>query len=866
MSVLDLHTLIGKLNSDLAASLEQAAAISVRHSHSSIEISHWLLSLLNIDDFSGLIQSAGGDPALIKTQSGEVIEAMPRGHSDTPSMSANVVSLARESWVTASLRFGAVRVNAASLLLTLVSDHDLRSAMRGIAPSILKLNLGVIEDAARESAALAPAGGSDTIAAGLGGSGGEDFLSQFATDLTQEARDGRIDDIVGRDAELRQMIDILIRRRQNNPILVGEAGVGKTAIVEAFALAIVKGDAPPRLRDVTLYALDLNLLQAGAGVKGEFERRLKGLVDQVKASEQPIILFIDEAHMMIGAGGSAGQGDAANILKPALARGELRTIAATTWAEYKKYFEKDPALTRRFQTVKVDEPDIETAIHMMRAVVGKFRDHHGVIIRDGALRAAVELSARYLPERQLPDKAVSLIDTAAAGVAISRETTPESLERLRNEIRDTEVEIAALADEPIVPGLPARLKELNADLRKARSEADAVEARLEKQKQLALEADELEAEGSDDARKRLARAEAKLLREAGDSPLVHRVVDAEAVASVVGRWTGVPTGRLMKSEIASVSSLQDRLKARVLGQDAAIDALSETMRVARANLRDPRRPQGVLMMIGTSGIGKTETALALADELYGGAQALTVINMSEFKEEHKVSLLMGSPPGYVGYGEGGVLTEAVRRRPYSVILLDEIDKAHPSVQEIFYQVFDKGILRDSEGRDIDFRNTTILMTANTGTETLSDLAEDPKTMPEGDALAEALQPEMSKSFKPAFLGRLSILPFLPLTRDVLAGIVDLQIGKIQDRIKENYGTTLKLSDAAHDALVERAQTGETGARAIEQLMSREVLPRLADFFLGSIVGGKTPRAIVADIGADGEFIIAAVQPRQRNVS
>ena len=682
-------------------------------------------------------------------------------------------------------------------------------------------------------------------------------------DLTADAREGRIDAITGRDAEMRQMIDILMRRRQNNPILVGEAGVGKTAVVEAFALAIARGAVPERLREVSLRVLDLSLLQAGAGVKGEFERRLKGVVDQVRASETPVILFVDEAHTLMGAGGSAGQGDAANILKPALARGELRTIAATTWSEYKRHIEKAPALTRRFQTVEVDEPGIEAGGRMIRAVAPRFAEHHGVAVRDGAVRAAVELSARYLPERQLPDKAVCLIDTAAANVAMSRQAVPARLEALDAEAADLAREIEALALEPAVPGLPARLRELKRDLAAAESEAEALRKRLDEQTRLADAADAVEAEGGEDAMRRLGDAEAELARAAGKEPLVFRAMDAEAVAAVVARRTGVPVGRLLRDQITAVSSLEERMGRRVLGQGAAVSALAEGVRVARAGLRDRRRPVGVFLMVGASGVGKTETALALADELYGGPAGLTVINMSEFKEEHKVSLLMGSPPGYVGYGEGGVLTEAVRRRPHGVLLLDEIDKAHPGVQEVFYQVFDKGTLRDGEGRDVDFRNTVVMMTANTGAETLHAMAEDPDTMPEGAALAEMLLPELSAAFKPAFVGRTTVLPFLPLGRDVLAGIVDLQIARIGECVRESYGPTLTVSEAAREALAGRAGAGETGVRAIEAMIGRDVLPRLAGFFLDSIARGRTPRLVEVDVDDAGTFAVSARAPRKR---
>ena len=858
MSVIDLHSLVGKLEPALSAALEAGAALAVRHTHGAVELEHWMLALLDRPEAAALASEAGVDVDAARGELRTSLEAMGRGAQGAPAMSQGVIGLAREAWIAASLRFGHAAVTPAVLLLTAGTDADLRAALRRGAPSLVSLNLAALEARAQEGrprAAAAPSAGPAT--------GGEDFLGLYAQDLTEEARAGRIDAIVGRDGEMRQMVDILMRRRQNNPILVGEAGVGKTAVVEAFALAIAEGRVPERLRAVSLRALDLSLLQAGAGVKGEFERRLKGVVDQVRSSETPVVLFVDEAHTLMGAGGPSGQGDAANILKPALARGELRTIAATTWGEYKRHVEKDPALTRRFQTVKVDEPGIEQAVRMIRAVAPRFAEHHGVAVRDGAVRAAVELSARYLPERQLPDKAVSLIDTAAAAVAMSRETLPASLEALEAEAADLRREIEVLGLEPATTGLPARLRELRRDLAAAESQAAAIAKRVEEQTALAEAADAVEAEGGEDAMARLAGAEAKLHRAAGEEPLVFRAVDGEAVAAVVARWTGVPVGRLLRDQVEAVTSLGDRIRARVLGQDAAVDALAEGIGVARAGLRDPRKPQGVFLMVGASGVGKTETALALADELYGGPAGLTVINMSEFKEEHKVSLLMGSPPGYVGYGEGGVLTEAVRRRPHGVLLLDEIDKAHPGVQEIFYQVFDKGTLRDGEGRDVDFRNTVVMMTANTASETLHAMAEDPETMPEGAALAAMLLPELSAAFKPAFVGRTTVLPFLPLGRDVLAGIVDLQIARIAERTKETYGAALTVTDAAREALADRAEAGETGARTIEAMIGRDVLPPLAAFFLGSIGRARVPRAVEIDADGSGGFTAAARAPRKR---
>ena len=668
------------------------------------------------------------------------IADIPREDGASLALSPNLLALGRESFLVASLQCGRNVVLLADLLAALINEPALRAVTRGIAPSMRNLDRAML-DSLLETAAP---GASEQFSVPATPSGDNEFLRLYTHDMTADARAGRTDPVIGRDRELRQLIDILMRRRQNNPILVGEAGVGKTAVAEALALEIAAGNVPARLKDVKLLLLDLSLLQAGAGVKGEFERRLHGVVDAVKTSPEPIILFIDEAHGLIGAGGQAGQGDAANILKPALARGELRTIAATTWSEYKRFIEKDAALTRRFQTVHVREPDEEAAIRMLRGVAEGLKTHHKVRIRDEAIVAAVRLSARYLPDRQLPDKAISLIDTAAAAVALARQTTPEALKLLADERDLLETESSWLAREPETPEKRARLGEIAGKQQQIVLEIETLRSKFDEENRLVREADRLEeffspddavvplapadktgdgtnvapfpsqAMTAESARAALAVTERSLATVADQTPLLPRVVDKEIVAAVVARWTGIPVGKLLSDQIETVKTLDARLKERVLGQDAAIERIASAMRAARAGLSDPRRPPAVFLLVGMSGTGKTETALSLADMLYGGSRYLTTINMSEFKEEHKISMLLGSPPGYVGYGEGGVLTEAVRRRPYGVLLLDEIDKAHPGVQEIFYQVFDKGTLRDGEGRDIDFKNTTIVMTANTG--------------------------------------------------------------------------------------------------------------------------------------------------------
>ncbi|MCW1411427.1 type VI secretion system ATPase TssH [Rhizobium sp. 1AS11] len=875
MSHIDLNRLVRTLEPNLRVGLETAASLAVRHQHAVVDIAHWLRSLLDIAGFSAVFEELKLSSEMLRMELDAAIADMPREDGASLALSPNLLALGRESFLVASLQCGRNVVLLADLLAALINEPALRAVTRGIAPSMRNLDRAMLDSLLEKAAP----GVSEQFSVPATPSGDNEFLRLYTHDMTADARAGRTDPVIGRDRELRQLIDILMRRRQNNPILVGEAGVGKTAVAEALALEIAAGNVPARLKDVKLLLLDLSLLQAGAGVKGEFERRLHGVVDAVKTSPEPIILFIDEAHGLIGAGGQAGQGDAANILKPALARGELRTIAATTWSEYKRFIEKDAALTRRFQTVHVREPDEEAAIRMLRGVAEGLKTHHKVRIRDEAIVAAVRLSARYLPDRQLPDKAISLIDTAAAAVALARQTTPEALKLLADERDLLETEANWLAREPETPEKRARLGEIAGKQQQIVLEIETLRSKFDEENRLVREADRLEeffspddavvplapADKSGDgtnvapfpsqamtaecARAALAVTERSLATVADQTPLLPRVVDKEIVAAVVARWTGIPVGKLLSDQIETVKTLDARLKERVLGQDAAIERIASAMRAARAGLSDPRRPPAVFLLVGMSGTGKTETALSLADMLYGGSRYLTTINMSEFKEEHKISMLLGSPPGYVGYGEGGVLTEAVRRRPYGVLLLDEIDKAHPGVQEIFYQVFDKGTLRDGEGRDIDFKNTTIVMTANTGSEMIAALVADPDTMPEAEALEALLAPELQKHFKPAFLGRTTVLPFMPLGNETLSGIVDIQIGRIRERVEATYGTKLSLSPEARDALISRARTSEVGARAIEVMIARDLLPVLSTFFLDAVGQGKKISGVA--IGYDG---------------
>jgi type VI secretion system protein VasG len=658
------------------------------------------------------------------------------------------------------------------------------------------------------------------------------------------------------------MIDILTRRRQNNPILTGEAGVGKTAVVEGFALRLASGDVPPGLQGVTLRTLDLGLLQAGAGVKGEFENRLRGVIDEVKASPKPIIVFIDEAHQLIGAGGSQGQGDAANLLKPALARGELRTIAATTWAEYKKYFEKDAALTRRFQVVKVEEPTEPIATAMIRGLVGTLEKHHHVRILDQAVSEAVRLSARYIPSRQLPDKAVSLIDTACARVAMSQAAVPAPIEDRTRRIALIDTELAII-DREIASGENHTTRRENLVTERAEkvAELESLQARFEQEKALVGDMQEIRGQiedaantGDKDAmRTRLGETTTKLHALQGEEPLIHPVVDGQAVGEVVAGWTGIPTGRMQSNEIRTILHLKETMEERIVGQSHALEAVAEAIRTSRAGLTDPRKPIGVFLMVGTSGTGKTETALTLADLLYGGEQNMTTINMSEFKEEHKVSLLMGSPPGYVGYGEGGVLTEAVRRRPYSVILLDEMEKAHPGVQDIFFQVFDKGNMKDGEGRDIDFKNTVIIMTSNAGTDLITQLFADPETAPDAAGLADALMPELMKVFKPAFLGRVTLVPYFPLSPDVIKKIVELQLNRIRRRVQEAYGAKFAWDKSVVQTIADRCTETSSGARNVEKILSRTLLPELSGEVLSRLAEGGTIDAITVGVDTGGSF-------------
>ncbi|PYJ71648.1 MAG: type VI secretion system ATPase TssH [Verrucomicrobia bacterium] len=881
----NLKSLIGKLNDTGRKALEAAAGLCVTRTHYDIDIEHLLLKLVELDntDIQKILRHYEVDHARLTRDLTRALDRLKTGNARTPAFSPRIPRLVTEAWNLASIDMGANRVRSGHLLLALLGEENLNRLAREASPELQKVSVeelhkhfadlttGTAEDEitsseAREAAEPAALGPSKTPS-----------LDQYTIDLTNRARKGQIDPVLGRDFEIRQMVDILTRRRQNNPILTGEAGVGKTAVVEGLALRIAAGDVPGPLHNVALKTLDLTLLQAGAGVKGEFENRLKSVIEEVKASPQPIILFIDEAHTMIGAGGQAGQGDAANILKPALARGELRTIAATTWAEYKKYFEKDAALTRRFQVVKVDEPTEEQAVAMLRGLMSTLESHHNVRILDEAMDAAVRLSHRYITGRQLPDKAVSVLDTSSARIALGQMTTPPALEDCHRRISLIETEMGILERESLTGGntneridilakekadIESRLTELDNrwnEEKKRVEELRGLREKLEAHAAASKKGGDGKTDGqlSPDEVKRvqdeIRRLNGELGKIQGESPLIQVCVDAQAVAEVVSGWTGIPVGKVLKDEIQTVLSLKDRLEERIIGQSHALEAIAQRIRTARAKLEDPRRPIGVFMLVGPSGVGKTETALALADTLFGGERNVVVINMSEYQEGHTVSGLKGSPPGYVGYGEGGVLTEAVRRKPYCVVLLDEMEKAHTDVMELFYQVFDKGMLEDGEGREIDFKNTLILMTSNAGTDTIAKLCADPDTKPEPEALADALRPDLLKVFKPAFLGRAIIVPYYPIADDIMKKIIELQLGRIQKRLFENHRAQFSYDRALVDEVARRCTEVESGARNVDHILTRTLLPEISKEFLARMASGDAIGRVHITVGNQGGF-------------
>ncbi|MEE3210442.1 MAG: type VI secretion system ATPase TssH, partial [Pseudomonadota bacterium] len=787
---INLKSLVDKMSPYMRDSLEGAAGLCLAHSQYNVELEHWLLKLLDISDtdFVTLLEKHDVNPGNVAKQLAGTISRFRSGSSRPAALAPSIVEAAKNAWMLASVDYAQPVVSSGHLLAALLLEDSTRRQLLESCPELKEIAPESIRETAR--AIFGTTGETDSLVRGNepGSEGGQagpvsasktPALDKYTVNLTERAQSGQIDPVLGRDEEIRQCIDILTRRRQNNPIMTGEAGVGKTAVVEGFALRIAAGDVPEPLKGVAVRTLDLGLLQAGASVKGEFENRLKSVIEEVRASVTPIILFIDEAHTMIGAGGKEGQGDAANLLKPALARGELRTIAATTWAEYKKYFERDPALTRRFQVVKVEEPSEEKAIDMMRGIAQSLQDHHKVRILDEAIIASVTLSHRYIPGRQLPDKSVSLLDTACARVALSQSATPGAIEDAQRRIQRAETTIGKLEREAAATGEHTeRLADLYAEKQNAGTLLADLNTQYEQETALITQIrecrDQIDQNFMADADNKLSDSDADALKTQlkaltaelsgiqGDAPLMQANVDEQAIAEVIANWTGIPVGKMVSDQITAVQTLADRLGQRVIGQPHALEAIAQVIRTSRAGLTDPRKPMGVFLFCGTSGVGKTETALALADELFGGEQNITTINMSEFKEEHKVSMLLGSPPGYVGYGEGGVLTEAARRKPYSVILLDEMEKAHPGVQDIFYNLFDKGTIKDGEGRDIDFKNTIIIMTSNAGEDAIRAIFNQVEEKPEPEVLLDNIRPHLLQHFKPAFMGRANTIAYYPL--------------------------------------------------------------------------------------------------------
>ena len=886
---IDIRTLLGRLNPECKRAMEQAAELCVQQTHYNVDIEHLLMKLVDNEapDLRLVFGRFGIRPDAVQAQLQKSLDTFKRGNGRTPSLAPDFAPLFQEAWLMSSMLLGQQHVRSGTLMLALLEVDRLRGRLVDAAPALLQIPRGALRDelagllqsspedaagaalaaapiasapsasAANQPAATQPApeAGAMQMPTARRSSSATPSLDQYTVDMTQLARDGAIDPIRGRDGEIRQIIDVLLRRRQNNPILTGEAGVGKTAVVEGFAQRVVQGDVPPALRQVSVRSLDLALLQAGAGVKGEFENRLKSVIAEVKASPTPVILFIDEAHQLIGAGGAEGQGDAANLLKPALARGELRTIAATTWAEYKKYVERDPALARRFQVVKVEEPSEEVAIDMLRGMVETLEKHHGVEIVDDAVREAVKLSHRYITGRQLPDKAISVLDTACARVAIGQNGLPAELESTARDIATGESELRVLRHEAAtgsdrqeaIATLSARLDELRQKHKRLSDKVDeekhAVMEIVALRRRIAesLRSDAPPADEESDPAlltAALRRLEKGLEALQNDEPMVPVCVDGTMVAEVISGWTGIPVGKMMTDELHTVLNLKEKLAERVVGQDDALDAISRRIRTFHADLDDPGKPVGVFMLVGPSGVGKTETAFALADLLYGGERNVITVNMSEFQEAHTVSSLKGAPPGYVGYGEGGVLTEAVRRRPYSVVLLDEIEKAHTDVHEIFFQVFDKGWMEDGEGRHIDFRNTVIIMTSNVGTDLVMQLCEDPTLRPDPEPLAAALREPLLKVFAPALLGRLVVVPYYPLHAEALHRIIRLQLDRIATRLQANHGIALAYDDSAVELVARRCTAIESGGRMIDAILTHTILPRLSEEVIGATVTAR----------------------------
>jgi type VI secretion system protein VasG len=890
MSEISRVALFGKLNPVVYKAIEGATVFCKLRGNPYVELVHWLTQLLETpdSDLQAIVRHYQLDQAALARDVTTTLDRLPRGSTSISDFSEHITFAIQQGWVYGTLMFGDSQVRSAYLVIGILNTPTLRHALTSISRQFEKIKADDLAEKLTTICAKtgeAGLGAQDGTGIGSGAPGEtagamapaamgkQEALKKYCIDMTERAREGKMDPVTGRDEEIRQIVDILMRRRQNNPILTGEAGVGKTAVVEGFAQRLARGDVPPQMQGVSLLSLDIGLLQAGASMKGEFEQRLRQVIDEVQASPKPIIMFIDEVHTLVGAGGAAGTGDAANLLKPALARGTLRTIGATTWAEYKKYIEKDPALTRRFQVVQVPEPDEHKAILMLRGVASVLEKHHRVQLLDEAIESAVKLSHRYIPARQLPDKAVSLLDTACARVAVSQHAIPAEVEDSRRRIESLEIEQGIIEREANVGvNVGSRGVEVFEKLAAERERLAGLEKRWQDEKTivdkvLALRAelrgddkavDAPEAKAAPDREKLLAELHVeqdKLAALQGENPLIMPSVDAQAVASVVADWTGIPVGRMVKNELKAVLELGAALGKRVIGQQHGLDMIARRIQTSRARLDNPNKPIGVFMLCGTSGVGKTETALALAEALYGGEQNIITINMSEYQEAHTVSSLKGAPPGYVGYGEGGVLTEAVRRRPYSVVLLDEVEKAHPDVHELFFQVFDKGRMEDGEGRMIDFKNTIILLTSNAGSELIMNMCKDPELLPDPDSLATALTEPLQKVFPPALLGRIVTIPYYPLSDEMLGQIVRLQLNRIKKRVAENHKIPFEYSDEAVGLIVRRCNNAESGGRIIDAILTNTVLPRVSIEYLTRTSEGGELKAVRLGV-ADDDFTYA----------
>ena len=871
MADVSLETVTGKLNQVGYDSFMQALRHAKGAGNRNLELEHWLLKILQMDrtDMALTVDHFKLDQEKLLGDLNAVVSGFAMNKTEMPGISENIIDALDRGWHYATLMFGETQIRTGHILAAVLKEPRLSRTLVGISKQFKSIDAELLtnehskiwQQSIEEN--MRPMDGSGVVAKGAGdhtqGAKGTTALDRFAIDLTQRAASGEMDPIVGRDEEIRQVIDVLMRRRQNNPILTGEAGVGKTAVVEGFAQRIAAGDVPPPLKGNKLYALDIGLMQAGASMKGEFEQRLRSVIDQVQSSPIPIILFIDEAHTLIGAGGAAGTGDAANLLKPALARGTLKTIAATTWSEYRQYIEKDPALTRRFQPITIGEPDVGRCCDMMRGLLAPMEKHHKVHISDAALVAAVKLSSRYIPSRQLPDKAVSLLDTAAARVAVSQTSTPAAVEDARVLISAREKEQAALERERDIGAADEqRITEVKQAIVDAKEKLALLEGEWAEEKTIVDEimaARKIITDGSDgaaEARGKLAGIVARLEDRDPEKRMIYPYVDEQSVASVVSDWTGIPVGRMVKDEVQTILNLAEILNKRVVGQAHGLAMIAKRIETNRAKLDNPNKPIGVFMLAGPSGVGKTETALALAEALYGGEQNMITINMSEFQEAHTVSTLKGAPPGYVGYGEGGRLTEAVRRKPYSVVLLDEVEKAHPDVHEIFFQVFDKGVMEDGSGRRIDFKNTLIILTTNAGTDMIMQASKDGAERPDAEQLAVQLKPHLLQVFPPALLGRIVTIPYFPLSGDMLGRIVRLQLNRIGKRISDNHNAKFVYDDAVVEKIVSMCNDPDSGGRMVDNIVTNTLLPALSRLILNKAIAGEEISEAKVEV-KDGEF-------------